>query len=79
VWNEEGASLDFAVAPAYYQTWWFRSSCVAAFLAMLAGLYQLRLRQVARQFEVRMEERVNERTRIRGISTIPCCKVFKGC
>jgi signal transduction histidine kinase len=64
VWNEEGASLDFAIAPAYYQTTWFRLSCVAAFLALLAGLHQLRLRQVARQFHMRMEERVSERTRI---------------
>ena len=29
VWNEEGASLDFAIAPAYYQTNWFRALCVA--------------------------------------------------
>src|SRR5208282_6669125 len=34
VWNEEGAFLDFSIAPAYYQTNWFRLSCVAA----LAGL-----------------------------------------
>ena len=26
VWNEAGASLDFFVAPAYYQTNWFRFS-----------------------------------------------------
>src|SRR5262249_2655224 len=43
---------------------WFRLSAVAAFLALLAGLYQLRLRQVARQFNMRLEERVSERTRI---------------
>jgi signal transduction histidine kinase/ligand-binding sensor domain-containing protein len=64
VWNEAGAFLDFYVAPAYYQTTWFRLSCVAAFLALLAALYQLRLRQLARQFNIRIEERVNERTRI---------------
>src|SRR5262249_26715898 len=32
VWNEAGTSLPFSVAPAYYQTWWFRSLCVVAFL-----------------------------------------------
>jgi signal transduction histidine kinase/streptogramin lyase len=64
VWNEAGTFLDFSVAPAYYQTTWFRLSCVAAFLALLWALYQLRLHQVARQFNVRLEERVNERTRI---------------
>jgi signal transduction histidine kinase/ligand-binding sensor domain-containing protein len=64
VWNEAGTFLDFAVAPTYYQTTWFRFSCVAAFLALLWGLYQLRLRQLERQFNVGLEARVNERTRI---------------
>jgi signal transduction histidine kinase/ligand-binding sensor domain-containing protein len=64
VWNQTGASLDFVVLPAYYQTWWFRALCGAAFLALLWGLYQFRLRQLARQFNIRIEERVNERTRI---------------
>jgi signal transduction histidine kinase len=64
VWNEAGTFLDFAIAPAYYQTTWFRLSCVAAFLALLGALYQLRMRQVARQFNIRLEERVSERTRI---------------
>src|SRR6185503_11458685 len=64
VWNEAGAFLDFSIAPAYYQTIWFRLLCVATFLALLAALYRLRLRQAAQQFNLRMEERVNERTRI---------------
>jgi len=64
VWNEAGTFLDFSIAPAYYQTTWFRVSCVAAFVLLLWALYQLRLRQVARQFNMRLEERVNERTRI---------------
>jgi signal transduction histidine kinase len=64
VWNEAGASQDFSVDPAYYQTTWFRASCVAAFLASLWGLHRLRLRQLAWQFNMRLEERVNERTRI---------------
>jgi hypothetical protein len=64
VWNEAGTFLDFAIDPAYYQTTWFRLSCVAAFLALLGALYQLRMRQVARQFNMRLEERVSERTRI---------------
>ncbi len=64
VWSEADTFLDFAIAPAYYQTTWFRALCVAAFVALLVALYQLRLRQVARQFNMRLEERVNERTRI---------------
>lgn len=53
--------LNFSVAPAYYQTLWFRSLCVIGFLGLLATLHQVRLRRIARQFNVRMEERVNER------------------
>jgi len=64
VWNEGGTFLNFSVAPAYYQTLWFRLSCVVVFLAVLAGLYRLRVRQLAHQFSMRLEERVGERTRI---------------
>src|SRR5208283_1248713 len=49
VWNEQGASLDFAIAPAYYQTNWFLALCVAAFLALLWAAYRLRIRQVQQQ------------------------------
>jgi signal transduction histidine kinase len=64
VWNEAGAAFDFSVAPAYYQTSWFQALCASVFLALLWGLYRFRLRQIAREFNVRMEERVGERTRI---------------
>ncbi|HEX7315669.1 MAG TPA: two-component regulator propeller domain-containing protein [Pyrinomonadaceae bacterium] len=64
VWNEAGTFLDFSVAPAYYQTTWFRVSSVSVFLLLLVSLYQLRLRQVARQVRGRMEERLAERERI---------------
>jgi signal transduction histidine kinase len=64
VWNEAGTFLDFAIDPAYYQTTWFRLSLLAAFLAVLTALYLLRLRYLKRQFNIRLEERVNERTRL---------------
>jgi signal transduction histidine kinase len=64
LWNEAGASLDFSIDPAYYQTAWFKASCVAAFLGLLWALYWLRLRQIAQEINARLEERVNERTRI---------------
>ena len=64
VWNEAGDTLDFSIDPAYYQTTWFRASCVAAFFALLWALYRYRLYQVAQEFNARLEERVGERTRI---------------
>ena len=49
VWNQAGTSLHFSIAPAYYQTNWFRALCVAAFLGLLGGAYQLRVRQLRNQ------------------------------
>jgi signal transduction histidine kinase len=64
VWNEEGATLDFLILPAWYQTNWFYALCGAAFLALLWAAYQLRVRQLVAQFNMRLDERVAERTRI---------------
>lgn len=64
VWPEQGATLDFSIAPAYWQTWWFRTLCVAALLASLWTLYRRRVRHLARQFNMTLEARVGERTRI---------------
>jgi len=58
IWNETGASLDFSVASAYYQTTWFRLSILAAFCGLLVAIYQLRLRQVAHRFDLRVQERM---------------------
>src|SRR5262249_7804050 len=64
VWNQEAAGLHIDIAPSWYQTIWFRSACAAAFALFLWVLYQVRLRQVSRQFNIRLEARVSERTRI---------------
>jgi ligand-binding sensor domain-containing protein/signal transduction histidine kinase len=64
VWNEAGEFLDFSIAPAYYQTTWFRVLLATAFIALLATLYRLRVRQVAQRVRGLMEERLDERERI---------------
>ncbi len=64
VWNETGDTLEFSIAPAYYQTNWFRASLVAAFFLALWALYRLRLHQIAREFNAQMEGRVDERLRV---------------
>jgi len=64
VWNEEGALLDFSIAPAYYQTTWFRLALVVLFLALLWAAYMFRVRHLAMQFNRTLEARVSERTRI---------------
>ena len=49
VWNEAGAALDFVIAPAFYQTVWFRALGVFLFIAALAVAYRFRLRHLERQ------------------------------
>jgi signal transduction histidine kinase/ligand-binding sensor domain-containing protein len=64
VWNDIGATLDFNVAPAWFQTPWFLLLCVASGTILVFALYRLRLRQVAARIDARFEERLAERTRI---------------
>jgi signal transduction histidine kinase/ligand-binding sensor domain-containing protein len=64
VWNEAGDTLEFSIAPAYYQTTWFYASCVTGFLAMLWGLHRLRLYQIRREFNAQLDGRVDERLRV---------------
>jgi signal transduction histidine kinase len=64
IWSNKVATADFTILPAFYQTLWFRSLCAITFAVLLAGLYQLRLKHLTRQYSIRVEERVHERTRI---------------
>jgi signal transduction histidine kinase len=62
--NTEAASIDFSVLPTFYQTNWFRMLSVTTFLILLWSIYQLRVQQLQRRFNIGLEARVNERTRI---------------
>jgi signal transduction histidine kinase/ligand-binding sensor domain-containing protein len=64
VWNEQGAALGFIVAPAWYQTIWFRVLCVVLGLSLVLALYRLRVQQVAKGIGARFDERLGERTRL---------------
>ena len=64
VWNEEGATLSFSVAPAVYQTAWFRLLCGIVALLVAWIIYRLRVRQIARAMSARFNERLAERTRL---------------
>jgi signal transduction histidine kinase len=63
-WSQPDNSLEFTVLPSFYQRPIFLLLCAAAALGLLWAIYQLRLQQLARQFNIRLEERVGERTRI---------------
>lgn len=64
VWNDAGATIPFLVAPAWFQTGWFLAFCIAVVLLLMYGLYQLRLEQLKRRFNVALNARVDERIRI---------------
>jgi PAS domain S-box-containing protein len=49
LWNEADTSLDFSLAPVYYQTYRFRLSCFAALVALLWALHRWRIHQLRGQ------------------------------
>lgn len=64
---EEAQSIEATRAAelrAFYLTNWFLILCAAVFLALLAVAYQWRIWQLQHQFEMTLEARVGERTRI---------------
>ncbi|HEV7732200.1 MAG TPA: two-component regulator propeller domain-containing protein [Candidatus Binatia bacterium] len=63
-WGGPGTRLRIEVLPPWWNTWWFRATYAAALLLLLVAAYYVRLRQLAQRFEMRLEERVAERTRI---------------
>jgi ligand-binding sensor domain-containing protein len=64
VWDRDGIVYNVIQQPFLYQTIWFKLAAVACLGLFLAGLYFLRLRQVAVQIQRRIEERLGERVRI---------------
>jgi signal transduction histidine kinase len=64
VWNETGATLDFSIAPTYYQTRRFAVLVTVATATLLWVAYRVRVAQLARQFNRTLDARVSERTRI---------------
>lgn len=62
--NRTGATLDFKVAAAWYQTIWFRSLCFVAVVLLLWAFYRFRVRRIVAAMKARFDERLAERTRI---------------
>jgi ligand-binding sensor domain-containing protein/signal transduction histidine kinase len=64
LWSESGRTVDVIIQPAWWNRWWFRALVAMLLIAAAAAFYLLRVRQISRQFAMRLEERVSERTRI---------------
>jgi signal transduction histidine kinase len=63
-WSETEASLPFSIDPALWQTAWFQALLLLGVIGAVAALYQIRVRHMAHQLNLRFEERLAERTRI---------------
>src|SRR5262249_31531117 len=63
-WSEPGLAVRINIKPAWWNAWWLKALVALLLIASAAGLYLLRVRQISRQFAIRLEERVTERTRI---------------
>jgi ligand-binding sensor domain-containing protein/signal transduction histidine kinase len=63
-WNGSESTVQFEIEPVFWQTWWFRLSCVLVVGLAILAFYRLRLHRLMSQLNVRFEERLAERTRI---------------
>lgn len=52
VWNEQGASLAFAIQPFFWQTWWFRLAVPVVAVGLAGGLA---LRMIRRRHRLQLE------------------------
>jgi signal transduction histidine kinase/ligand-binding sensor domain-containing protein len=57
VWNRTGAELRFRIIPPIYRRWWFVLLSLLVLLALLAGMYLLRLRRLQGEFDAVLAER----------------------
>ena len=62
VWNNEGATIQFSIAPAWWQTRWFYMLALAALALLLWGAHHLRIRKLEREAarELEVQERQRE-------------------
>src|SRR5208282_2858057 len=61
VWNDVGATVAFALRPAFYQTSWFLVLVSGACLAILWLLIMARLRQITNRERKRLEQSMEDR------------------
>ncbi len=74
VWNLDGASFEFVIAPHYYQARWFYLLAIAVFTMLIIAVYRARVLQLLKR-EVILKERVEEalaKIKILG-GLIPIC------
>jgi signal transduction histidine kinase/ligand-binding sensor domain-containing protein len=76
VWNREGATLEFSIAPAFWQTRWFLALIAAALLLSFGAIYQMRVMQLkrraalARESDERQREMLAQLARANRLATM---------
>ncbi|MBV8438283.1 MAG: hypothetical protein JOY95_12300 [Silvibacterium sp.] len=63
-WSEHPAELQIIILPPWWSTWWFRTAYVLAAVLVIWSVYRYRMYQIVKEFDIRIDARVNERTRI---------------
>jgi signal transduction histidine kinase len=63
-WSATPAAVTITVLPPFYKTAGFLAACAGAMLALLWAAHRFRIRQMRHAFDMTLEARVGERTRI---------------
>jgi ligand-binding sensor domain-containing protein/signal transduction histidine kinase len=63
-WSDPGAALRVRIVAPWWGTLWFKALVAVLLVLSVLGVYYYRVSRIARQFGIRLEERVDERTRI---------------
>lgn len=63
-WGVPGVALQIKILPPIWEKAWFLTLCAAVASLSVWMLYLARVKRLAHQFNLRLEERVHERTRI---------------
>jgi signal transduction histidine kinase len=64
LWSSSESTVQFEIAKAYWQTWWFRIAAAATGALVILLFFRLRVRTLSAQMNMRFDERLAERTRI---------------
>ena len=63
-WGEPGVSLRITIDAPWWARWEFRTLLAALLVATAFAIYRYRLNRIMRALEIRLDERIRERTRI---------------
>jgi GAF domain-containing protein/ligand-binding sensor domain-containing protein len=73
VWNEEGLSVQVAVVPPFWATWWFRGGLVMVLLASAIAGYRLRVRSIeahSRDLETQVADRTRDLAALNAVTAV---------